>query len=606
MIRTALTGLLALGLTVAGGALWAGQVTVCQCNIFDGGKWTDQDQSKVTYDTARRFAQYVASVNPTGSTYPPISVIGMEELMTETDRTTIQSLLQQHTGAPWASARVAQGVNGTSGIGFFWRTDLLESPAVWTLGDRALEQIDNGYVIRFAGRLFRKIGTDEAFGLFTGKLVWSDAILHGHTVTEEERRQEAVLLKGWIRQGAPGSPGMSGFPGTTRIITTDLNTDTQTATWQEMNAGFSDPSSAHTHNSFVGTTAMDIFGARLDYVWWDYDSYTKRDDGFADGPRRSTHFGSDHRAVYATVDVHPVDLTPPQIAISAPANGGRVEGSIQVKADASDESGILQVRFFVDGAPAWTDTAAPFEFQWDASLARPGAHTLTAEATDASSNRLQAVSKPLMVWTGAQGEQPTIGDLKLQTDGAAAVLPEKIVTAEFADGFYIQEPDRSSGIRVTNGTAAAPGMVVTVTGTLGTLNGERQVSALSVSTVHTGDAPLPLSMSTASIGGGAQGDHNPGVWQATGTNNTGLLVSCEGRVTGTVGSYYLYLDDGCRLRDGYGYDGVRIDTSALSGWTASGLGSYLRVTGISNTFIYGGKIQRRVKVRSTDDVEVLY
>ena len=36
-------------------------VTVCQCNIREGGRWTGLRGKKTTYDTARRFARFVAS-----------------------------------------------------------------------------------------------------------------------------------------------------------------------------------------------------------------------------------------------------------------------------------------------------------------------------------------------------------------------------------------------------------------------------------------------------------------------------------------------------------------------------------------------------------------
>ena len=304
----------------------AGTITVCQCNIYVGGRYTEQDTSAVTYDTAKRFAQWVASINPSGGTNPPIAVIGMQELISETDRAKIEQLLEQYTGADWAGSRTPQGVNNASGIGFFWRTDLVEHRlSEWYLGEKVLETIDNGYVLKYAGRLFRKLGTDEAFGLFTGKLLWGGAILNGHEVTEEERRQEAIRLKEWIVNGQAGSPGMSGFPGTARVITNDLNTDTGTSTWNEMDLEFTDPSSQHTHNSFSGQTMMDWFGKRLDYIWWDRDSGVKQPGGFAINPTRSSHFGSDHRAVYATINLHAVDLTLPAVSVTAPAAGGRCE-----------------------------------------------------------------------------------------------------------------------------------------------------------------------------------------------------------------------------------------------------------------------------------------
>ncbi len=306
------------------------------------------------------------------------------------------------------------------------------------LGRKVIEVIDNGYVAKFVSRLFKKRYSDEVFGFFTGKLIWSNAILKGHTITEEERRQEAVRLKTWIREGEPNAPGMSNFPGTVRVIACDLNSDTGTPTWQEMDLEYSEPSSEHTHNSFWGTIGLDLFGRRLDYIWWDYDAFAKRAGGFAYGPQRSPHFGSDHRAVYATIELHPVDLTPPTVAITQPENGASVTGTVKVSANASDTSGILQVEFLVDGVTVWTDTVPPYEFDWNTAGMSQDYHVLTAIATDASSNRVKGQSAQVVVWVGPPGSEPSITSARSKPNGSIVSVRSKVVTASFANYFYIE------------------------------------------------------------------------------------------------------------------------------------------------------------------------
>ena len=605
MISRILLGSILGTLCIANASI-TGVVTVCQCNIYDGGKWTEQDKTTVTYDTANRFAQWVASVNPSGSAFPPIAVIGMQELMSETDRVTIQNFLQQYTGAPWQSARTPQGINGTSGIGMFWRTDILEHRAEWYLGEKVIEVIDNGYVAKFVGRLFKKLDSDEAFGLFTGKLVWDGAILNGHQITEEERRQEAVRLKNWIRVGEPNSPGMSLFPGTVRVIACDLNSDTGTPTWQEMQLEYSDPSSEHTHNSFYGTVWLDLFGKRLDYVWWDYDAYDKRSGGFVDGPRRSPHFGSDHRAVYATIELHPVDLTPPNVVITEPQNGSAITGTVRVAANASDASGILQVEFLVDGFGVWTDTVLPYEFYWDTSAYSQDYHTISAVAIDASSNRIRGQSAPIVVWIGPPGSEPSIVNARSKPNGSMVSIQGKIVTASFGSYFYVEEPNRTAGIKITNVASSPPvGTRVNVSGTINTVNGEREISATSVTEIGSDNPPEPVGLTNKNLGGGPAGPYDPGVYRGLGPNNIGLLVTCWGKVKAVVGTYYLYIDDGSKLQDGYGYEGIRVDISGLSGWSPPAVGKYVRVTGISTTSMIYGKVQRRLKVRQISDIRVL-
>ena len=81
-----------------------------------------------------------------------------------------------------------------------------------------------------------------------------------------------------------------------------------------------------------------------------------------------------------------VDATPPTVSITSPAGGATVSGTIAISATASDNEGVTQVQFFVDGALLSTDTTAPYSASWDTTAAPNGAHSLTAEATDGQGN----------------------------------------------------------------------------------------------------------------------------------------------------------------------------------------------------------------------------
>jgi len=458
----------------------ADSITVCQCNIFDGGRWTGQNQKAVTYDTVKRFAQFVASVNPPGSKYPPIAVIGMQEVLNETDCEQIKKNLKTYTKIDWNGIRTAQGINNHSGVAIFWRPDLVEHVPEWYLGTTTLGQLDNGYIINFVGRLFRKVGTDSAFGFFTGKLVWEDAFLKGVKATDEYRSQQAIHLKNWIKDGEPDSPGMSMYPGTVRVIATDMNSSLNTSTWKEMNLDYSDPGKQCTHNSYLGTAALDLLGKRLDYIWWSYDSSGKHPGGFQYGSTRSKHFGSDHRALYATIELHPVDLTPPIVTITSPLNATSVNGIIRISIVGFDASGIQQVQININGVPVWTGKTTPFDVDWDTANLPTGYYTVTATATDASTNKLKGHSQPVVVWVGAPNTYPTITYAKQRADGELVFLSEKTVTESTDKYFYISEPDNSNKIRVTYSTIPAVGAKVNVVGRIMLYNGEREIAANEV------------------------------------------------------------------------------------------------------------------------------
>lgn len=69
---------------------------------------------------------------------------------------------------------------------------------------------------------------------------------------------------------------------------------------------------------------------------------------------------------------------------------------------------------------------------------------------------------------------------KLLPDGSAVTLSGAVVSAVFSGFFYVQSPDRASGIRVGSSASVAEGDLVTVSGTMATVNGERRIDADSV------------------------------------------------------------------------------------------------------------------------------
>ena len=111
------------------------------------------------------------------------------------------------------------------------------------------------------------------------------------------------------------------------------------------------------------------------------------------------------------------DNQPPTVAVTAPASGATVAGTVPVTADATDNVGVTKVQFTLDGAALGAlDTAAPFSVPWDTLTATPGVHTLTAVATDAVGNT--TTSAPISVTvdnTVADTTAPTISGTRAQT-----------------------------------------------------------------------------------------------------------------------------------------------------------------------------------------------
>ncbi len=82
----------------------------------------------------------------------------------------------------------------------------------------------------------------------------------------------------------------------------------------------------------------------------------------------------------------PADTTAPTTAITSPANGATVSGSVTVNATASDNVGVAHVDLYVDGALTATTTTSPYTLAWNAAGASAGTHTLQTRAYDAANN----------------------------------------------------------------------------------------------------------------------------------------------------------------------------------------------------------------------------
>ncbi len=88
-------------------------------------------------------------------------------------------------------------------------------------------------------------------------------------------------------------------------------------------------------------------------------------------------------SVVVTVDN---DQLSPSVVLTAPLAGARITGAVTVAANASDNVGVTQVEFLVDGAVVGTDVASPWSHTWTPTATLNGPRTLTARARDAAGN----------------------------------------------------------------------------------------------------------------------------------------------------------------------------------------------------------------------------
>jgi uncharacterized repeat protein (TIGR01451 family) len=90
-----------------------------------------------------------------------------------------------------------------------------------------------------------------------------------------------------------------------------------------------------------------------------------------------------------------VSNTPPMVSITSPTNGQFVSSALSLTASASDNAGVANVQFLVDGVPLGTVTTTPYTMSLQTTTLTNATHTITAVATDNVGN--QATSAAVTV-----------------------------------------------------------------------------------------------------------------------------------------------------------------------------------------------------------------
>jgi hypothetical protein len=92
---------------------------------------------------------------------------------------------------------------------------------------------------------------------------------------------------------------------------------------------------------------------------------------------------------------------PPSVAITNPANGGKVTGKVTISAQPSNFPNNPTVKFFIDGALKASDSSAPYEYGWPTKGVPSGSHTIMVVASDSQAN---SASASISVQIAAKGK----------------------------------------------------------------------------------------------------------------------------------------------------------------------------------------------------------
>ena len=314
-----------------------------------------------------------------------------------------------------------------------------------------------------------------------------------------------------------------------------------------------------------------------------------------------TNAGIDNYARIPEFEVwgHP-DGTPPAVPVVTD-DGIYTVGNSQLHASwtSSDpESGITEYQYAIGTAPGGTEVVGWTSVGTNTSITRTGLSLSYSQTYYISVKAKNGAG----IWSSvgtSDGIVPAravslISQAKLYTDNYAIQLSNKPVSAKIGNAFWIEEADRSSGIKINSSLSVSPGQQVTVIGRIRSYQGERYLDEVVVSTTGSTAPPEPLAILNKFLGGEAKNINTPGVKEGIGPNNVGLLVKVWGRVT-QIGDGYFYVDDGSCIVDGTETAGVpNVGIRVMSAAGMVGQGNFVVVTGASTCFDFQGEHVRAI------------
>ncbi|MDO8588392.1 MAG: PKD domain-containing protein [Armatimonadota bacterium] len=343
---------------------------------------------------------------------------------------------------------------------------------------------------------------------------------------------------------------------------------------------------------------------------------TRKMDAWLDGVSKGINYGwkgSDSNISRIVVSSsRTTSLDPQQMYVDNLKLERRPGSPAEVRDDGNYTPGLSKLHFSFD------PVACAGQYQYAIGTTSGGtqtrAWTSCGQATDVmatglslADNQTYYVSVQVGNSAGAWGASkisngvkvaPGIGiqSAKALSDGTSSsvkALRGKLVSAEFAGCFYVQDPGGPFGIKIVSSESVDPGDAVDVCGVMCGSGLERYLDATGrpVFKASGPGGPDSVILGNASLGGANLNGYTPGVVGGLGPNNVGLLVTAYGKVTQrqTTDPKYFYIDDGCGLKDGTTTAGVEnVGVRVLADPSGYAEGSYVAVTGISSCFDSGG------------------
>ncbi|MCH8250370.1 MAG: CHRD domain-containing protein [Proteobacteria bacterium] len=181
----------------------------------------------------------------------------------------------------------------------------------------------------------------------------------------------------------------------TGIAASTIDRDNGTVTLHLNASGAADATASHIHTASVGQNGpvlITLVQDMADVGHWSVSGEQLDSTGLANYKGGQLYFnlhtpanpGGEIRGQIVPPNAADFDIQAPAVSLTSP--GATVSGTVTLNATASDNQGVVEVRFLVDGALIASDTSAPYSIDWDTTTVANAQVTLTAEADDAAAN----------------------------------------------------------------------------------------------------------------------------------------------------------------------------------------------------------------------------
>ena len=115
------------------------------------------------------------------------------------------------------------------------------------------------------------------------------------------------------------------------------------------------------------------------------------------------------------------DTTAPVVSLTAPGNNSKVNGTVTITASASDNVGVSNVEFYLNGALLFASNVTPYTYNWNTTSVANGSYTLTAKAYDNAGNIGQSSNVSVTVLNDITAPTVSIG-VRKASSGSSGML----------------------------------------------------------------------------------------------------------------------------------------------------------------------------------------